>query len=37
MHVLSLSSLGSDPRTIKCYGQGPTMGRNNDELGKTLK
>ncbi|KAJ7358919.1 hypothetical protein OS493_020760 [Desmophyllum pertusum] len=23
---------GSDPRTIKCYGQGPTMGRNNDEL-----
>ena len=26
-------SLGSDPRTIKCYGQGPTLGRGNDEIG----
>ena len=27
-------SLGSDPRTIKCYGQGPTSGGNNDEMGR---
>lgn len=27
-------TLGSDPRTIKCYGQGPTLERNDDEIGK---
>ena len=26
-------SLGSDPRTIKCYGQGPTSSGSNDEIG----
>lgn len=27
-------SLGSDPRTIKCYGQGPTSSGSNDEIGR---
>jgi len=25
---------GSDPRTIKCYGQGPTSSGSNDEIGR---
>ncbi len=29
-------SLGSDPRAIKCYGQGPALGSNDEDMGKSL-
>lgn len=32
--IVVFVSLGSDPRSIKCYGQGPTLSGSNDEIGK---